>query len=252
MEKSGELFSFVLSSDFSSFRKFDSAGDFYLAYFFIPRPTVLGIIGSILGLKKSVKDDLPWWRELKDTKIAIEPLNMNPIRHLVVYNNSSGAAFYDSKVGQILNVKEQILINPKYRIYVELNEKTKTAFKLLEEKKSVFVPYLGKNEFRAEISEVEKYRFVAFNGRSVISSIYPSRLKETEKFRSVSWMDANKAVQILESHPYTYTKNYKYMQEVFIFSPDEVNTELIKSCVDGNFVQLDRDKRVIYLYGNKK
>ncbi|MEM3555304.1 MAG: type I-B CRISPR-associated protein Cas5b [Candidatus Micrarchaeia archaeon] len=249
MGESGELFSFIISSDFSAFRKFDTGGDYYLTYYFIPRPTVLGILGSIIGLKKSAKDMLPWWEELKNTKIGVEPLNINLIKHFVAYNNSTGAASQTEKNGggQTLVIKEQILINPAYRIYVEINEKTEGIFELLKTKKSIFTPYLGKNEFKAQISEVKKHKFVNFEGVSKIDSIYPSFLGEA-KNRSTIWLDkGGEIVQIFESHPYTYYNN-KYKQFVFVFSSHEIDTKMVTSPIKGEFVRVD-DRKVIYLYG---
>ena len=254
----GELFSFILSSDFSSFRKFDTGGDYYLTYYFIPRPTVLGIIGSIIGLEKSKEKKLPWWEELKDIKIAIEPLNINPIKQMITYNNHTGAASYDKEkekdnkiIGRTLIIKEQILLSPKYRIYIELNEKTKKAFDLLNSNIAVFTPYLGKNEFRAEISDVKKHKFILFEGTSKISSIYPSQSKKTETTRSSIFVSNSREIQILESHPYTYDESYKYIQHVFIYSPNEINTNSFESPINGEFVQVD-NKNVIYIYSGRR
>ncbi|MEM3364119.1 MAG: type I-B CRISPR-associated protein Cas5b [Candidatus Micrarchaeia archaeon] len=249
-----ELFSFCISSDFSSFRKFDSSGDFYLTYYFIPRPTVLGILASIIGLEKSSANSLPWWEELKDTKIGITPLlNKDFIKHLVVYNNSTGAAsFDDKKRGQTLIIREQLLIKPQYRIYVELNSKTDKIFNLLKNHRSVFTPYLGKNEFRAEISNIQKNTYVPFSGTCEISSIYPLCSEISKKSYQTTWIDQNETIQILESHPYMYGNDYKYVQENFVFSINKkVNTESIKTQIDGIFVQLD-NKKVVYLYGGRK
>jgi len=251
----GELFSFILSSDFSSFRKFDTAGEYYLTYYLIPRPTVLGIIGSIIGFEKSKEKKLSWWEELKDTKIAIEPLNINPIKEMITYNNHTGAASYDKKDGKIIGrtlvIKEQILTNPKYKIYVELNEKTRKAFDLLSNNTTLFTPYLGKNEFRAEISDVKKHKFILFEGTSKIRSIYPSQLKKIETTRSSIFTGSNGEIQILESHPYTYDEYHKYLQYVFLYSSKEINTKSFESPINGEFVQVD-NKDVIYLYSGKK
>ncbi|MEM3399751.1 MAG: type I-B CRISPR-associated protein Cas5b [Candidatus Micrarchaeia archaeon] len=252
-KESKEIFSFVISSDFASFRKFDTADTLYLTYYFIPRPVVLGIIGAIMGLKKSTSATLPWWEKLKTVKIAVEPLEISSLKHLVIYNNSTGAASYSEekglRSGQNLVVREQILINPRYRIYVELNDITKDAFDLLTKNKTVFTPYMGKNEFMAKITEIEKHKIERFEGICRVSSIYPSYLAGLSNRHTNYWIEGLDLVEILESYPYDYDDQYKYIQDVFIFSNREIDTRTLGNTC-GCFVKLKNGK-VIYLIGGR-
>jgi len=114
----------------------------------IHRPALLGLLGAILGLEghKSYGVLPEYYEKLQSLKIGVEPIgdgqtNGNFEKTTVKYNNATGHASAGT-----LNVLEQILIKPAYRIYLELDE-NEELFRKLKKYEAVFIPYLGKNDF---------------------------------------------------------------------------------------------------------
>ncbi|MBP1613904.1 MAG: type CRISPR-associated protein Cas5 [Bacteroidetes bacterium] len=148
-----KLISFDLKADFAFFRKPDTNATINLSYNIIHRPAVLGILGAILGLEGyKEKGKLPQYYEvLKEVKVGIEPLNHdkgNYVKTNIKYSNTVG---YANKGTNFLT-EELTLVNPKYRIYLLLDETENYQKQLAENLKkgcAEFIPYLGKNEFTA-------------------------------------------------------------------------------------------------------
>ena len=143
-----KLISIDLKSDFGFFKKPDINDSIYLTYNMIHKPALLGLFGAILGYEgHKAYGVLPeYYKKLQGLKIGIKPIgdwqkNGNFEKTTVKYNNATG----HSNVGT-LNIVEQILIKPAYRIYLELDG-DEELFKKLEKYEAVFIPYLGKNDF---------------------------------------------------------------------------------------------------------
>ncbi len=176
--------SFILSGKTAIFKKPDVNSYAYFTYNNIHKPALLGILGSIIGLggytqlynknrqievenksikkkedKKPLDDGFPeFYEKLKDLKISIRPLGKNGYfsKKIQVFNNSVGYA--SKELGGNLIVREQWLENPSWQIII-LEEDTKEFIKLKDyflTKKSVFIPYLGKNDHPAKIDKVKK------------------------------------------------------------------------------------------------
>ncbi len=155
------FFYFKLSGLFASFRKVD-INETYITYQNPPIPTLIGMLGAINGYKGLMevqKGKLPeYYEKFIGLYIGILPsflINENkfPNKTILTYNNSTGLA---SSKGNTLQIKEQILIKPEWYIFVyDPNdlESTKLLRENLRRNTCVYVPYLGKNEFKAEISE---------------------------------------------------------------------------------------------------
>jgi len=143
-----KLISIELNSNFGFFKKPDINDSIYLTYNMIHRPALLGLLGAILGLEghKSYGVLPEYYEKLQSLKIGVEPIgdgqtNGNFEKTTVKYNNATGHASAGT-----LNVLEQILIKPAYRIYLELDE-NEELFRKLKKYEAVFIPYLGKNDF---------------------------------------------------------------------------------------------------------
>ena len=180
--------SFELSGKTACFRKPDVNSYAYFTYNNIHKPALLGLLGAIIGLggytqlhnkKESLKekikelkgkekkqlqeellkieDEYPeFYEKLKDLKVSITPLAPHGYfsKKIQVFNNSVGYA--SKELGGNLIVREQWLENPKWKIII-LDNKSKEYQKIKEyllAKKSVFIPYLGKNDHITNISEV--------------------------------------------------------------------------------------------------
>lgn len=144
------LISFTIKADFGMFKKPDINDKIFISYNMIHKPYLLGILGAIMGYKghnqNSDKSKMPeYYDKLKDIRVAIAPSSENGgifKKEFIIFNNTTN--------GQIANITEQTLINPAYRIYLELDNTNEEHTKLINNLKNhqaVYPPYMGKNEF---------------------------------------------------------------------------------------------------------
>lgn len=146
--KQNRLYSFIIKSDFGMFKKPDINDKIFITYNIIPRTYVLGILGAIMGYKGHAQNvdssKMPeYYEKLKDIRMAIAPKadNCGILRkEFIIYNNTVN--------GSISNINEQTLIEPKFEIFLELDEiKHKILIERLESNQSEYLAYMGKNEF---------------------------------------------------------------------------------------------------------
>lgn len=234
----GKALQLVISSEFALFKRNDS-NEFALTYNFPPKTQILGLFGAILGIPGYSKNtDKPeFYEKLKDLKIAIQPLDENkqgirepPKKTIITYNNYHGYGSMESS--GILQVKEQILIEPMFRIFVTGEGKYyNTLKKKLEYGEYFYTPYLGKNEFLAVVQyEGEKNCTKTTNGSVNISSVF---LKDYVSF-SISTRENRNDTHFLiaEDYPVSFDQNYFYHKKIAIFS-DGTHTP--------NYEKLDKD-----------
>jgi len=198
MPKVDKVISFDISSDFGMFKKPD-VNDVYFTFNIIPKPTLLGVLGAIIGLsgynQMKESDEYPeFYKELQDLPIGIVPYGNKGVfqKRIIKYNNTVG---YANKDGGTLNIIEQTLIEPKYKIYIGLDlskESHKKLNEFIDEKivQYEYIPYMGKNEFRLDIDEVKHFEDVKLfnpNDEFSIASIFPNigneALKRSEALR---------------------------------------------------------------------
>lgn len=164
-----KILKFKLHGSTAFFKKPDVNSYLYFTYGNIHKVALIGVFGAIVGyggynqldLKKRIdknnKDVFPeFYIKLENLKVGIEPLNDEAVinKKVQVFNNSVGYA--SKEMGGNLIVKEQWLENPAWNIYLLID--SDEAIKLSEyinNNKSVYQPYLGKNDHLANISEVE-------------------------------------------------------------------------------------------------
>jgi CRISPR-associated protein Cas5h len=160
--------SFKLGGKTAFFKKPDVNEYVYLTYNNIHKPALLGLLGAVIGfgghaqlfnqngyLKSNGYPE--FYEKLRHLKISITPLAPKGYfsKKIQVFNNSVGYASYET--GGNLIVREQWLENPLWHIMI-LEDGSETYKKLeryLIESKAVFIPYLGKNDHFAQISEVK-------------------------------------------------------------------------------------------------
>jgi CRISPR-associated protein Cas5h len=197
MSRVDKIISFNISSDFGMFKKPD-VNDVYFTFNIIPKPTLLGILGAVIGLggysEQENKIYPEFYQEFQNLPIGIIPLGQKGVfqKRLIKYNNTVG---YANRDGGTLNIIEQTLIEPKYKIYIGLDLSKKSHKKLNEfiDETIVqyeYIPYMGKNEFRLEIDEVKHFEDIEpFNPNNefAIFSIFPNigneALKKSEALR---------------------------------------------------------------------
>jgi len=189
-----KLINFIIESDFGMFKKPDVNDPVYFTFNIIPKPTLLGILGAIIGLRgysqMSSGDIYPeFYDKLQDLKVGIIPFGNKGVfqKRVIKYNNTIG---YANKDG-VLNILEQTLIMPKYQIYILLdlsNEVHKKLDRYLSTQpiEYEYIPYMGKNEFRLTINSVKSYdseKFSIFKPINdfAINSLFPNIGNETLK-----------------------------------------------------------------------
>jgi len=143
-----KLISFTIKADFGMFKKPDINDKIFVSYNMIHKPYLLGILGAIMGYaghnQNNDKSKMPeYYEKLKDIRVAIAPSSENGgifKKEFIIFNNTTN--------GSIANITEQTLVNPAYRIYLELDDiKHKELIDSLKNNKAVYPPYMGKNEF---------------------------------------------------------------------------------------------------------
>lgn len=157
-----ECLSFRLDGKTAFFKKPDVNSNIYFTYGCIHKVALMGLLGAILGysgynqMDKS-KDEFPeFYDKLQNLNVSIEPLCENGAisKKIQKFNNSVGYASQEQ--GGNLIVSEQWLENPAWRIYILID--SEESIKLKESiinKRSKYIPYLGKNDHYANITEAE-------------------------------------------------------------------------------------------------
>ncbi len=247
--------SFRLSGKTACFRKPDVNQFAYFSYNNIHKPALLGLLGSIIGLggytqlhdkkalikekikkakgkdKKALQEELrileedypQFYEKLKGLKVSITPLAPYGYfaKKIQVFNNSVGYA--SKEMGGNLIVREQWLENPEWQIII-LDDKTDEYIKLQEyliEKKSIFIPYLGKNDHPATIDKVKEIELSASIDGIKISSLFienkceisnmPPRGELSYFFKEVSPMRLQEEYHFYEYENLIFT-NHKIVQ----------------------------------------
>ena len=137
-------------STFGCFTKpFSNTGGL-LTYLIPPKTSIIGMIGAILGYKFdefSEEGDKRVYKieELYDIKISIQSLfDLNVKR--VIFNSH-----YGNDKRDMLNVKQDLLINPRYKIYISfpktLKNQEEQFLNNLKSSDTVYSLYMGRNEF---------------------------------------------------------------------------------------------------------
>ena len=180
-----ETIKFELSSRMAIIRKPDS-NETYYTYTFPHKIMLYGILGAVIGLngynyyslKKFLNQDvqeLPeFYTKLIDLKLGVVPhikyKNFN--KKIQTFNNSVGYA--SKEEGNNLIVKEQLLENPKWDIYILDNgsDVYKKIKDYLLDNKCEYIPYIGKNDHFANIKNVEIIEVKNINEVEKIDSIF--------------------------------------------------------------------------------
>lgn len=183
-----EAIKFDLSGRNAFFKKPDVNVKIYFTYNNIHKIALLGLLGAIIGLKgwrnnalfeEEVPDYPEFYKELKNVSASIIPIASKGYfpKKIQYFNNSVGYA--SKEQGGNLQVYEQWLENPKWTIYLK-NDGIKPKFwdllsNSLLQGKSVYIPYLGKNDFPASIGNVEKVE-LSLKKSDFIDSIFIGEL----------------------------------------------------------------------------
>jgi CRISPR-associated protein Cas5h len=230
--------SFKLSGKTACFRKPDVNAYAYFTYNNIHKPALLGLLGAIIGLggynqlfeknrdlkKGSLEydDGFPqFYQELKDLKISIIPLAKNGYfsKKIQVFNNSVGYASFEE--GGNLIVREQWLENPAWQIMI-LDDGSKVYQKIkeyLEKAKAVYIPYLGKNDHFANISDVKCIKLLESKGE-FIDSLF---IKNFDKLNGWARENDDNPYFFQEMSPNKLQKDYHFYEfQPLVFTNYEI------------------------------
>lgn len=181
MESNIRVLKFDLSGDFATFKKPDVNVDIGFTYSQIHKIALFGLLGCCLGFGGYLEQEdeiFPeFYARLKDLKLAIVPRNKNAYIDKVIhsFNNSTGHA--SKEEGGNLIVKEQLLVNPSWTIYIKLDndELSKNLERTFTNFEFTYIPYLGKNDFLADIYNVEVLELNKLEEDTVINSIFMAK-----------------------------------------------------------------------------
>lgn len=184
-----EAITFELSGRTAFFKKPDVNSFAYFTYNNIHKIALLGMLGAIIGLggytqqKNMIEDGKEvtypeFYEKLKDLKVSIIPLNKRGYfsKKIQVFNNSVGYA--SAEEGGNLIVREQWLNNPAWKIYLlndgSVDEQVYNELKeYLKNRKCKYIPYLGKNDHPAVISECKVISINTVTDVDHIDSLFP-------------------------------------------------------------------------------
>lgn len=185
---------FTLSGKNAFFKKPEVNAYYYFTYGQIHKVALLGMFGAIAGYggyaqkkwtlrkkEETIAEEYPeFYEKLGNLKISIVPRNERGYipKKIQIFNNSVGYACEEQ--GGNLIVKEQWLENPVWDIYVLLNcEEAEKIAQMLEEKKCEYMPYLGKNDHLADITNVRLLDLETMNLKETeLASMFPKRIGE--------------------------------------------------------------------------
>lgn len=181
-----EVLKFNLSGRTAFFKKPDVNTYLYFTYGSIHKMAVLGILGAIMGMggynqQNESKSKFPeFYEKLKELKISIVPKNEKGYtpKKVQVFNNSIGYASREQ--GGNLIIKEQWLESPNWDIYIMIDDSdiSRELKRRLEELNFEFIPYLGKNDHFADISNVECLKMEKLKEIKQIESYFPKDILE--------------------------------------------------------------------------
>ncbi len=184
---------FELDGELGLFKKFYTTSSL-LTFDFPPKTSLIGLIGAILGFKRESKDLI----KLQNFRIGIEILNpihklhqgvnwlntkvrggkdinkatKNQLSEIMEQSSNDAYGFIGDQQYKPTNI--QLLVNPKFRIYIEDNglKYFEMLRKAIINQKYVFSPYLGQTEHIAIIN------FIDLIEAELINNEDPSHIEE--------------------------------------------------------------------------
>ncbi|HJA41029.1 MAG TPA: type I-B CRISPR-associated protein Cas5b [Firmicutes bacterium] len=238
---------FRLSGETAFFKKPDVNTYFYFTYGHLHKIALLGLFGAILGYggyAQQKKDEMfpAFYERLKNLQLSVVPIGavggVFP-KKIQVFNNSVGYASQEQ--GGNLVVREQWLENPAWDIYVQVacEESEKLAY-YLNIRKSIFIPYLGKNDHLASISDVEIFSDVI-------------RYEQPERLDSL-FLKQDFAIHFPDYDDYDEDEEdmnpYKYEEKLPVALNAQTNLYEVKTFVLTNMKVSER-KKVAYSVGGR-
>lgn len=161
-----KILKFKLDGQFAFFKNPEVNSNYYFTFNNIHKVALMGILGAILGLKgynQQGESDYPeFYEKLKGLRVSIVPNgDVSPKKKVQVFNNAT--MFYNEnskKCHDNLVVEEEWIEKPSWDIYIQINKDNEIEYELLSrilESRYVYIPYLGKNDHFANVTDVEVF-----------------------------------------------------------------------------------------------
>lgn len=222
MKSANKLLTFRLFGSFAHFNQ-PLSNRFRNTYSTIPKPQLLGLIGSIAGLEgyKDNKTSPMFYNSLNDVKVYIKCNSNRDRRFSVTYNSLN--SFLNNRVDSgspnvIMN--EQILLHPDYEIGLVLDDSDELHKKIInniQNNCSFFHIYLGKNEFFANIEYISLNDYKIENKKKVVcNTIIPFDLIDEESVYNMK----------LEMLPIGFAAHFKYKYQLMAIPQEECEISL--------------------------
>ena len=159
---------FTLSGPAACFRQPDVNAKVYFTYNNIHKVALLGLLGAVVGLKGYDNSRIndgdegvypEFYEKLSPMLVSVVPNGKKGYftKKIQYFNNSVGYA--SKEQGGILQVREQWLENPSWTIFLMQHELEDALWERLCSNflrgECVFIPYLGRNDFPAQIENVQ-------------------------------------------------------------------------------------------------
>lgn len=231
---------FKLSGKTACFRKAEFNAYAYFTYNNIHKPALLGLLGAIVGYggynQQKKEERYPeYYEKFKDLRVAILPITENVVfsRKTQVFNNSVGYA--SKEEGGNLVVREQWLENPCWYIYIleDNNDEYKKLKEFLSQSKAVYMPYLGKNDHKADISDFSEVELNKSDSLYINSIVVGENISYSDED-----FDGDNAFLVKENVPVALESTYNfavYSESVYTnFEYDNINIEKVYSDGDIN------------------
>lgn len=175
---------FTLSGPAACFRQPDVNTKVYFTYNNIHKVALLGLLGAVLGLRGYGNSRLndrdestypDFYEKLSSLLVSVVPNGKNGYftKKVQYFNNSVGYA--SKEQGGNLQVREQWLENPSWTIFLIQHELEDDLWErlcsYLLRGQCVYIPYLGRNDFPAQIGDVKMVE-LAPSKESYIHSLF--------------------------------------------------------------------------------
>lgn len=244
-----KVVSFRASGEFAAFR--DPSVTSNQTVYYIPSKTaVVGIIGAILGIERGhgIHENYgkPYLNLFKKTSIGIE-LESYPEKISFFTNHRS------LKEAKTKPFKTELLLRPRYRIFVSSDDDTEKIFDAVSSGKYVYPPYLGHAYCLATLSDpIMHMDATEFDGSEYDTSSVILDESETfdKSFQLQATPKTDSSAMIIERHLHHYIENNKLEARVLKhWIPAGGSSFWIKSKKPklSKIVKLDNE-RVVCLY----
>lgn len=247
---------FRIRAEFGMFRRHDSHPENSLTFGWMPKSAVLGVCGAILGLRGySEGSPKPEFLDrLSSFKVAVAPLENSfdlkfrrtPFKRTTVkFNNYHG---FGNKAGNMI-CSEQLLINPAFLVTIvsEDNRDFKELENKLRTNSAVFRPYMGKNEFVAEIEFFGLYDAVKNQDKIIeCKSIYPISTNYQPNIRDTT--SGNYTFAIMDEYPYSWDEKYRNICKIFAFRDGRMNCKEADEQIGTFYTIKNNENKIVFAF----